>query len=118
MVDTRQAGSFDRVDGAVQLNDRLFEEKLVEAQNAVAVTPLGNIGGDTGVSDIVLDSVREASRLGHEVGAMKEGFAQGVFDDLHGTFIAAKKAEISVKLVGTVRNKLLDAFQELWRIRV
>jgi flagellar hook-basal body complex protein FliE len=32
--------------------------------------------------------------------------------------IAVKEAEISMKLVGSVRNKLVDAFQELWRTNV
>jgi flagellar hook-basal body complex protein FliE len=32
--------------------------------------------------------------------------------------IAMKEAEISVKLVGSIRNKLIDAFHELWRTSV
>jgi flagellar hook-basal body complex protein FliE len=47
-----------------------------------------------------------------------EALARGTSDDLHGTMISMKEAEISLKLVGTVRNKLLDAFHELWRINV
>jgi flagellar hook-basal body complex protein FliE len=44
--------------------------------------------------------------------------ATGAIDDLHGTMIAVKEADIAVKLAGTVRNKLLDAFQELWKTSV
>lgn len=47
-----------------------------------------------------------------------EALARGASDDLHGTMIAVKEAEISMKLVGSIRNKLLDAFQELWRTNV
>jgi flagellar hook-basal body complex protein FliE len=32
--------------------------------------------------------------------------------------ISLKEADISMKLVGTVRNRLLDAFHELWRINL
>jgi flagellar hook-basal body complex protein FliE len=47
-----------------------------------------------------------------------EALASGAIDDVHGTMISVKEAEISVRLAGTVRNKLLDAFQELWRTSV
>lgn len=47
-----------------------------------------------------------------------DAFSRGVLDDVHGTMVAAKEAEISLKLVGSIRNKLLDAFQELWRTNV
>ncbi len=50
--------------------------------------------------------------------AAADALAKGASDDLHGTMISMKEAEISLKLVGTVRNKLLDAFHELWRINV
>jgi flagellar hook-basal body complex protein FliE len=45
-------------------------------------------------------------------------FAAGATDDIHGTMIAIKEAEIELKLVANVRNKLLDAFQDLWRLNV
>jgi len=32
--------------------------------------------------------------------------------------ISTKEAEISLRLVNSVRNKLLDAFHELWRTNV
>ncbi len=47
-----------------------------------------------------------------------EQVARGTLDDLHGTMIAVKEAEISLKLVGSVRNKLVEAFQEIWRTNV
>ena len=48
----------------------------------------------------------------------RRGPAAGATDDLHGTMIAVKEAEIGVRLVGAIRNKLLDAFHEIWRTGV
>jgi flagellar hook-basal body complex protein FliE len=62
--------------------------------------------------------VGEASQLEHTASVKAEQVARGTLDDLHGTMIAVKEAEISMKLVGSVRNKLIDAFQELWRTNV
>jgi flagellar hook-basal body complex protein FliE len=62
--------------------------------------------------------IADAARL-HATAAQKtEALSKGLSDDLHGTMISVKEAEISMKLVGAVRNKLLDAFHELWRINL
>jgi len=62
--------------------------------------------------------VADASRLQQLASAKSEALARGVSDDLHGTMISIKEADISMKLVGSVRNRLLDAFHELWRINL
>lgn len=62
--------------------------------------------------------VAAASAQDRDAGAKAEALAAGRTDDLHGTMIAMKEADISLKLVGNVRNKLLDAFHELWRTSV
>ncbi len=47
-----------------------------------------------------------------------EAFAAGARDDIHGTMIALSKADIELHLVGNVRNKIIDAFYELWRMQI
>lgn len=67
----------------------------------------------------VLDGLlTQASEQQHVAAAQSEAVARGTLDDLHGTMIAVKEAEISLKLVGSVRNKLVEAFQEIWRTNV
>ena len=62
------------------------------------------------------DAISAANTDSLTAGKMKEQFAQGLNDDIHGTMIAAQKASIEVKLVATVRNKVVDAFYDLWRM--
>ena len=50
--------------------------------------------------------------------AAGEAFAAGASDDIHGTMLALSKADIELKLVGAVRNKVIDAFYELWRMQI
>jgi flagellar hook-basal body complex protein FliE len=52
-----------------------------------------------------------AQQAGHE-------FASGVRDDIHGTMIAVKEADIELRLVSNVRNKLVEAFNDLWHMNV
>jgi flagellar hook-basal body complex protein FliE len=69
-------------------------------------------------ADFLADAV--ASANAHNVNAVKvsDAFAAGARDDIHGTMIAVKEAEIELKLVANVRNKLVDAFNDLWRLNV
>jgi flagellar hook-basal body complex protein FliE len=71
-----------------------------------------------GFGDVLGGLLSEAAASKVEATKQAEDLARGATDDLHGTMIAVKEAEISMKLVGTIRNKLLDAFQELWRTNV
>jgi len=74
--------------------------------------------GQVGFADLLEAGIRKTNELSHLAEAKAEAFAAGRLDDLHGTMISAKEAEISLRLVGNVRTKLLDAFHELWRINV
>lgn len=80
-------------------------------------TPLGPAPA-VGFSDVMAHAVDEAAGLAHIAEGKAAALAAGTNDDLHGTMIAMKEAEISMKLVGSIRNKVLDAFHELWRTSV
>jgi len=45
-------------------------------------------------------------------------FAAGRLDDIHGTMLAVSKADIDLRFVGSVRNKVMEAFYELWRMQI
>jgi flagellar hook-basal body complex protein FliE len=75
-------------------------------------TPLDSFGS------FLSGAVDEANRADLAASQKVDALASGAVDDLHGTMISVKEAEIAIKLVGTVRNKVLDAFQELWRTSV
>ncbi len=74
--------------------------------------------GAPSFGSILSDAIHEANRAEQVANDKVEALASGALDDLHGTMIAVKEADIAVRLVGTVRNKVLDAFQELWRTSV
>ncbi len=58
------------------------------------------------VETLQLDADRQADALAHGAG------------NLHETSIALEKADISLKLATKVRNKLVDAYQEIMRMQV
>jgi flagellar hook-basal body complex protein FliE len=89
-----------------------------------APDPIGQLGSPGGVApsesftSVLTSAVGEANRLDFAASQKVDALASGAIDDLHGTMISVKEADIALKLVGTVRSKILDAFQELWRTSV
>src|SRR5205085_9958744 len=75
-------------------------------------------GSQIPFGDVLKDAVQAANVKGIAADNASQAFAAGSVDDIHGTMIAVKEADIQVRLLANVRNKLLDAFYELWRMNV
>ena len=71
-----------------------------------------------GFSNVLEGLVANANQSARFAEGMSQAFAAGARDDIHGTMIAISKADIEMHLVGTVRNKVIDAFYELWRMQI
>jgi flagellar hook-basal body complex protein FliE len=101
---------------ATELFDRArgIEDGAPLSGDGIGEESVGSVSFGDVLGELVAKS-SEASSISRE---KANDLARGASDDLHGTMIAAKEAEISLKLVGTIRNKVLDAFQELWRTNV
>lgn len=69
-------------------------------------------------ADVFGKAVADANSMGHSAKAAALALAEGRSDDIHGTMIAVKQAGIQVQLVGNVKNKIVDAFYEIWRMSI
>jgi flagellar hook-basal body complex protein FliE len=49
---------------------------------------------------------------------MAQAMASGQSDDIHGTMIEVTKASIETRLMVNVKDKVIDAFYEIWRMNV
>jgi flagellar hook-basal body complex protein FliE len=74
--------------------------------------------GTEAFADMLTDAIAQANIASHTSQVAAENLAAGRTDDIHGTMIEVQKASIETKLVGSVRNKVVDAFYELWRMSV
>jgi flagellar hook-basal body complex protein FliE len=71
-------------------------------------------GFESMVKDAIVktnDQLQVAETAGNE-------FAAGRVDDIHGTMLELSKADIELRFAGNVRNKVTDAFYELWRMQI
>jgi len=68
--------------------------------------------------DLLKNVVGSANNTINHAETVGKEFAAGSRDDIHGTMLALSKADIELRLVGNIRNKVVDAFYELWRMQI
>lgn len=110
---TAAIGSIDLVPGGRgELELRPIRSPGIEQNPA---TPESGATPRVSFEDVFSRMVDGAASADRSARAQVDALAVGASDDIHGTMISVKEAEVSLKLVASVRNKLLDAFHELWR---
>lgn len=78
----------------------------------------------TGIADAgrlfkpLADFIGEVNTQANASGEMQEAFAAGENVQLHDVMIASEKAGIAVQLATQIRNKLVEAYQEVSRMQV
>lgn len=68
--------------------------------------------------DTLLDSLNEVNRLQQEASDGVEKLATGQTDDFAGVFSAVRKADVAFSMLMEMRNKLVEAYQEIQQMRV
>jgi len=101
---------------------------LLLPHTADAVGPESGVSGvggaaPSGVPDGTFAATLEHALAGtnadlNAAGTAGEEFARGARDDIHGTMLALSKADIELRFASNVRNKVVDAFYELWRMQI
>jgi flagellar hook-basal body complex protein FliE len=72
---------------------------------------------DTGssFSSMLGQAFQQVNQLQNSAASQVESFALGRSNDVHSTIIAGQKATIALELATQVRNKVLDAYQEVMK---
>lgn len=64
------------------------------------------------------DALNDVNALQHASAKASVDLAAGKIEDISQVTIAAEKASLAMQLTMTVRNKVLDAYQEVMRMQV
>jgi flagellar hook-basal body complex protein FliE len=64
------------------------------------------------------ESLKGVSQLVHQADATVAGVATGQLTDVHQFTTAAAKAQLGVELTVAVRNRAVEAYQEIMRMQV
>ena len=76
-----------------------------------------SVVGD-GFSSVLSDAIKHVDSLSKASAGTFEGFVKGDVKDLHEVMVAMGKADITFRYALEVRNKLIEAYQEVSRMRV
>ena len=74
--------------------------------------------GGEGFAAAMREAVEKVNVLQHESGAEIERLILNESQDLHKTVLAVQRAELAFELMMEVRNKVVQAYQEIMRIQV
>ncbi len=64
------------------------------------------------------DALQQVSGLTQQADGLATGIATGELTDLHQFTTAAAKASLAVELTASVRNRAVEAYQEIMRMQV
>ncbi len=83
------------------------------------VQPSPELPGQGGsFATLLQQSLERVNGLQHEADAAARAFALGQAPSVHDTMIAMEKADLSLRLTTKVRNKVVEAYQEIMRMQV
>ena len=72
----------------------------------------------TGFGARFMELVKQVDGEMKQAEGMAKAFAAGEHNNIHETMLAAERATIAFRLVGTVRNKMIEAYQTVLRMNV
>ena len=103
--------------GSLQIDLMKLASKpsLQRASETEVKTPRG-----TGLSfeELLRDSMKQVNSLQVESDDLVNKLATGDVDDISRVVLASQRAEFALRMITEVRNKLLDAYQQLGRMPV
>lgn len=68
--------------------------------------------------DVLMENIKQVNKLQQDAEMAIEDLHAGRRDDLDGVLIAKQKADMAFNLLLQVRNKLVDAYEEVKQMRV
>jgi flagellar hook-basal body complex protein FliE len=74
--------------------------------------------GGASFGQVLKDSLAQVNTLQHEADTAIQSLATGGQATLHDTMLAVQQADLSFRLMMQVRNKIVEAYQEVLRMAV
>ena len=83
-----------------------------------AVTGGAGTKGAVTFGEMLMNSVEKVNQYQHDANSAIKELVAGRTKNIHETMLAVERAEISLKLMMQVRNKIVDAYREIMRMQV
>ena len=93
-------------------------QPISQQNNQINNSGAGDSVKDKSFKSTINSFLTDVNSLLNDSGKQVQDLAAGKVDNIHDVMIAAEKANISLELVVEIRNKLLEAYQEMMRMQV
>ncbi len=95
----------------------------VPMTNVAGLAGLGELGGASeaasgGFAEALDAAVQSVDARQIEADELMRGLATGENVDLHSTMIALEEANIALRAMGSVRDKVVEAYQSIWNMPI
>lgn len=77
----------------------------------------GGDGGSFSFSDVLKNAVQSVDQVNDSASAQVNNLLQGNGGDVNGVMLAVEKADVSFQLMMAVRNKIVNAYQDIEKMQ-
>ena len=99
--------------------NRFIESAGTSATSANKLNESNSTGeGQKSFADTLKEAVNSVNQLSLDADSKAQALATGKTDDIAGVMIATEKADIALRAMVQVRNKIIDAYQEIMKMQV
>ena len=96
--------------------NRFLESANIDSKTKLETTPSSNAGPS--FADTLKEAVNNVNQMQVDSDHKAQELATGKSDDIAGVMIATEKAEIALRAMVQVRNKIIDAYQDIMKMQV
>jgi flagellar hook-basal body complex protein FliE len=100
----------------------MIEKMSLQPLQAVIPQPAAKSLSASEVTDqfgsFLTDAMNKLNEQQQTVDQLNNQFAKGEISDVHQIMIASEKASLGLELTVQIRNKVIDAYQEIMRMQV
>lgn len=100
------------------MNDLIIRNSLKAVLSPNLLHEAKDKSGDKSFGEVLKQSINEVNELQQEADQAIKELTTGENISIHQTMIALEKADISFKLLMQVRNKLVEAYQDVMRMQL
>lgn len=90
----------------------------LDVQKSVGSSPVSPFVEQKGFSTFLKESIEKVNKAQIESDKMTQKLALGQNVDLHEVMIASQKASVATQLTLEIRNKAVEAYQEMMRMQI
>ena len=97
---------------------RVTLDHVNNLQNLQGTPQTRTVPGDNSFGEVLKDALNNTNDLQIKADQAVNNYVAGTHDNLHEVMIAAEEAKLSLQLLVQVRNKIIEAYQEIARMQI